>query len=381
MIPYSKQTIDEDDIKAVSQALQEDILTCGQTVDKFEEELAKYVGVKHAVALNSATSALHALYLAIGLQKGDEIITTPITFAATSNAALMCGADVKFADVKFDGNIDPKQVKNLITPNTKAIVGVDFGGKPINIQALRQIANENKIALIDDASHALGSIYGGENAGKKVGSMADASVFSFHPIKPITTLEGGAVVTDNDKIAQKVKLIRSHGISKKQLWDSDMHLLGYNYRLSDVACALGLNQLKKLDSFIKRRNEIAAYYDERFKNNKYFSIIKIGDDKNYGERSSRHLYPILLHPNLYCYKQDFFQDLQKANIGVQVHYKPTYKFSFYQQKYGQINLKNAEEFYKAELSMPCHQNMSDNEAKYVADTLLSILDDFNGCRL
>lgn len=397
MIKYSTQSINEADIAAVSAALKGENLTGGELVSKFEKALALYVGVRHAVVLNSATSALHALYLACGIGKGDEIITTPITFAATANAALMTGADVRFSDIKFNGNIDPKSAQSLINERTKAIVAVDFGGLPTDASELKEICQKAGILFLNDASHALGSIYGGELAGKMVGSAANASVFSFHAIKPITTLEGGAVLSDDDEIAKKVRLFRSHGIVKKSAWDSQMSVLGYNYRLSDVACALGISQLKRIESFIQRRNEIALYYNERFKSHPLFSTISVRSSlKDWGgetnsikfnpeilvARSSRHLYPVLLHSSLHCAKQDIFEELHRLGIGVQVHYKPVYKFELYKKRYGDMALKNAEEFYKAELSLPCHQAMSDDDAKFVADSFLKVLDKYSkGCKM
>ena len=211
-----------------------------------------------------------------------------------------------------------------------------------------------------------------------MGAQADISIFSFHPVKPLTTLEGGAIATNDDELANLARLYRSHGITKKRLWNSDMSVLGYNYRLSDVACALGLNQLKRLDAMIARRNEIAAFYDEKFAKNPYFSTIKIPN----GTTSSRHLYAILLFPQLWCAKEDIFAALYERGIGVQVHYKPTYKFSFYRDRYGEIALPNANEFYNAELSIPCHQGMSDADVKFVAENLLEILAKFDtGCRV
>ncbi|WP_169783782.1 UDP-4-amino-4,6-dideoxy-N-acetyl-beta-L-altrosamine transaminase [Campylobacter curvus] len=374
MIPYSRQSIDESDIAAVVSALKDDILTGGEKVNEFERAIAEYVGVKHVIAMNSATSALHAAYLALGVRDGDEVITTPITFAATANAALMAGAEVKFCDVKTDGNIDESKIPALITPRTKVITAVDFGGNPANIEQILKLARERNLKVIDDASHALGSSLNGA----KVGAQADISIFSFHPVKPLTTLEGGAIATNDDELANLARLYRSHGITKKRLWNSDMSVLGYNYRLSDVACALGLNQLKRLDAMIARRNEIAAFYDEKFAKNPYFSTIKIPN----GTTSSRHLYAILLFPQLWCAKEDIFAALYERGIGVQVHYKPTYKFSFYRDRYGEIALPNANEFYNAELSIPCHQGMSDADVKFVAENLLEILAKFDtGCRV
>ncbi|EKN0010330.1 UDP-4-amino-4,6-dideoxy-N-acetyl-beta-L-altrosamine transaminase [Campylobacter coli] len=368
MLTYSHQNIDQSDIDALTKALKDEILTGGKKVDEFEEALCEYVGVKHACVLNSATSALHLAYTALGI-KEKIVLTTPLTFAATANAALIAGAKVEFIDIKNDGNIDEKKLEARLLKDSKnigAISVVDFGGNSVEIDEISSLAKKYNIPLIDDASHALGSEY----KGKKVGSMADLSIFSFHPVKPITTFEGGAVVSDNEELITKIKLLRSHGIIKKRLWDSDMIELGYNYRLSDVACALGINQLKKLDHNLEKREEIASFYDKEFEKNPYFSTIKI---KNY-KKSSRHLYPILLFPEFYCQKEELFESLLHTGIGVQVHYKPTYEFSFYKKLLGEIRLQNADNFYKAELSIPCHQEMNLKDAKFVKDTLFSILE-------
>ncbi|MCF6173467.1 MAG: UDP-4-amino-4,6-dideoxy-N-acetyl-beta-L-altrosamine transaminase [Campylobacteraceae bacterium] len=372
MIPYSCQKIEQDDIDAVTKALKSEFLTGGEMVERFEEALARYVGVKYACTLNSATSALHVAYSAIGLKDGDEIITTPITFAATSNAALMCGARVVFCDVKSNGNIDENKIEELITNKTKAIVPVDLGGIPVAIDKIRTICKKHKLFLIEDACHALGS----ELNDKKVGSNSDMSIFSFHAIKPITTCgEGGAILTNDKKLYEKAKLLRSHGIIKKKAWNSDMLTLGYNYRLGDVACALGVTQLKKLDNFINERVKIAQFYDEYFLDNPYFFTIKLLQQV----KSSYHLYPILLDKSLWCSKEDIFEALHAKGIGVQVHYKPIYQFSYYKNLFGKQRLNGAEDFYKAELSLPCHQNMSLGDAKFVADALFDILEKHKRC--
>ncbi|ECR1599400.1 UDP-4-amino-4,6-dideoxy-N-acetyl-beta-L-altrosamine transaminase [Campylobacter coli] len=368
MLTYSHQNIDQSDIDALTKALKDEILTGGKKVDEFEEALCEYVGVKHACVLNSATSALHLAYTALDI-KEKIVLTTPLTFAATANAALIAGAKVEFIDIKNDGNIDEKKLEARLLKDSKnigAISVVDFGGNSVEIDEISSLAKKYNIPLIDDASHALGALYKNEKVGKK----ADLSIFSFHPVKPITTFEGGAVVSDNEELIDKIKLLRSHGIVKKRLWDSDMIELGYNYRLSDVACALGINQLKKLDHNLEKREEIASFYDKEFEKNPYFSTIKI---KNY-KKSSRHLYPILLFPEFYCQKEELFESLLHTGIGVQVHYKPTYEFSFYKKLLGEIRLQNADNFYKAELSIPCHQEMNLKDAKFVKDTLFSILE-------
>ncbi|MDX2330788.1 UDP-4-amino-4,6-dideoxy-N-acetyl-beta-L-altrosamine transaminase [Campylobacter hepaticus] len=363
MLTYSHQNIDQSDINTLIKALKEEILTGGKKVDEFEQALCEYIGVKYACVLNSATSALHLAYTALNV-KDKIILTTPLSFAATANAALMAGAKIEFIDIKNDGNIDEKKLSQRLqkdSSNIKAISVVDFGGNSVEMDEIVKLAKHYNIALIDDASHALGSEYKGEKVGKK----ADLSIFSFHPVKPITTFEGGAVVSDNEELIAKIKLLRSHGIVKKRLWDSDMIDLGYNYRLSDVACALGMNQLKKLDQNIQKREEIARFYDKEFEKNPYFSTIKIKDYK----KSSRHLYPILLFGEFYCQKEELFEILIHKGIGVQVHYKPTYEFSFYKKLLGDIRLENADNFYKAELSIPCHQEMSLKDAKFVKDSL------------
>ena len=366
MMVYSRQKIEDDDIKAVIEALKSDMLTCGERVVDFESALCELTGAKYAVVMNSATSALHAAYIALGVGSGDEVITTPITFAATANAALMCGARIKFADVLLNGNINPASIKELISDKTKVITAVDFGGYPVDMDAIKALIKEQDIKIIDDASHALGSSING----KMVGTLADVSIFSFHAIKPITTFEGGALLTNNEEIAKSARLTRSHGMVKKQAWNMDMITLGYNYRLSDVACALGSSQLKKLDKFINRRYEIAKIYDNAFKNSKYLKTIDIPDNI----RSARHLYPVLLNSNLWCVKEDIYNELHAMGIGVQVHYKPTYQFSFYKNLYGEMRLDGAEDFYRAELSLPCHQMMSDDEAKFVIANLNELLE-------
>lgn len=403
MLSYSHQSIDESDIKAVSSALRDDFLTGGDKVEAFEEALCEFVGVKAACVVNSATSALHLAYLCLNV-RGKKVLTTPITFAATANAAIMAGAKPEFIDIKSDGNINEALLEQRLSERSDdvgCICVVDFGGNSVEMDIIADLARKFKVPLIDDASHALGAQF----RGKKVGSHADISVFSFHPVKPITTFEGGALVSNDEDLIARAKLLRSHGIAKKKLWDSDMTMLGFNYRLSDVACALGLNQLKKLDLMLEKREEIARFYDENFARNPYFSTIAIKPYK----KSTRHLYPVLLFPEFYCKKEWLFEQLLSRGIGVQVHYKPTYEFSFYKNlslnsgenlalnldenrslnlhknfslnssenspqnsaKFSGI-LQNADNFYKAEISIPCHQEMSLKDAKFVRDNLFSL---------
>ncbi|MFZ2889705.1 UDP-4-amino-4,6-dideoxy-N-acetyl-beta-L-altrosamine transaminase [Sulfuricurvum sp.] len=373
MIPYSTQLIEEDDITAVVEILKSSHLTQGAKVEEFEEAIANYVGVRYCVAFNSATSALLGAYAVAELSENDEIITTPISFVATSNMAIALGAKPIFCDIKMDGNIDESLIESLITPRTRALVPVDFAGKPVAIELINNIAKKHKLLVIQDASHALGSGIGNQ----KIGSFADMSIFSFHAIKPITTGEGGAVVTNDEAFAQKLKLFRSHGIIKKQLWNSDMVTLGHNFRLTEFAAALGLSQFHKLDRFLQTRDTIARYYHERFAGHKLFQTISLNEN----EKSARHLYPLLLSPALHCVKEDIFSELHSRGLGVQVHYKPIYQNSFYKERFGEQQLANSELFYKSELSIPCHQKMTLEDAVMVADIVLEVMEKYShrGC--
>jgi UDP-4-amino-4,6-dideoxy-L-N-acetyl-beta-L-altrosamine transaminase len=373
MLSYSTQLIDEDDILEVIKVLKSPFLAQGPKVEQFEQDLCDYIGAKYAVAFNSATSALHGAYSVSNITHKDEIITTPISFVATSNMFVKFGAKPIWCDVKLDGNIDENHIEKLITPHTKAIVVVDFAGKPVEMQKIVAITKKYNLLLIDDASHALGSSIDGE----KIGSFADMSIFSFHAIKPITTSEGGAVLTNSEEFAKKLRLFRSHGVVKKEFWNSDMVSMGYNLRMTEIAGALGSSQLKKLDSFIATRNKIAEYFDERFRGSKLFLTQKQKD----GSVTSRHLYPILLNPELHCVKEEIFQELQTRGLGVQVHYKPIYANSFYKEKFGSVSLPVANDFYRSEISIPCNQTMNMEDAKYVADTVLDVISEYKhrGC--
>ncbi|WP_294962435.1 UDP-4-amino-4,6-dideoxy-N-acetyl-beta-L-altrosamine transaminase [Sulfurimonas sp.] len=364
-LDYSTQLIEQDDIDGVIEVLKSPYLTQGKKVAEFELALCKYTKAKHAIAFNSATSALFSSYSVACIDAGDEIITSPISFVSTSNMFVQLGAIPIWCDVKEDGNIDEEKIEQLITPKTKAIVPVHFAGKAVEIEKIHKLAKKHNLLVIEDASHALGSSI----SDKKIGSLSDMTIFSFHAIKPITTSEGGAVLTDNDEHAKKLRLIRSHGILKQELWHSDMLSLGYNFRMTEMAASLGITQIKKLDRFVQSRDKIALYYDERFKDAELFNIIK-QKEKNI---TSHHLYPILLDPKIHSFKESIFKELQEGGLGVQVHYKPIYQNSFYKERFGNFSLTTADSFYKSEISIPCHQNMSLKEAKFVADTIFEIL--------
>ncbi|RDU65212.1 UDP-4-amino-4,6-dideoxy-N-acetyl-beta-L-altrosamine transaminase [Helicobacter sp. MIT 14-3879] len=368
MIPYSTQYIEDDDLQAVLSALKQEYITQGSLVGAFEQKIANFVGAKYAITFNSATSALNVAYKIINsldLPKLKEFITTPITFCATSNMMLENQIKPIFCEINSIGNIDTKSITKHITNKTRAIVSIDYAGNSVDIDEILKICKENKLYFISDSSHS----FSGEYKGKRIGQFADMSIFSFHALKPITTIEGGAITTNNKSFYDKAKLLRSHGVKKKKLWDSDIENIGYNFRLSDVASSLGISQLNKVESFLKKRRMIAKIYNNAFKNNDKFSILEIPKHI----KSTYHLYPILLDKSLFKYKKKIFLKLQSMGLGVQVHYKPIYQFSLYKDY---SNIKNADDFYNAEISIPCHQKMQDSDIEYVIDSIFKTLKDY-----
>ncbi len=372
-IPYGRQFIDEEDIKSVVEVLRSDFITQGSKIPEFEEKLASYCGAKHAVVFNSGTSALHGAYFALGLSKNDEFITTPITFVATANAGLYLGAKPIFVDVEPDtGNIDVNKIEEKITEKTKLISVVHYAGHPVDLEKVKLIADKYGLKVVEDACHALGAKYKGE----KIGSCkySDATVFSFHPVKHITTGEGGAVLTNDKEVYEKLLMFRNHGITKDKNkflnkpqgdWYYEMQFLGYNYRMTDIQAALGISQLKKLDKFVEKRREIAKIYNEAFKNNPYFDIPV---EKEYAFHSY-HLYPVRLKDK--TKKKEIFNKLRQNGIGIQVHYIPVYLQPYYQNlgyKKGICPL--AEDFYEREISLPIYPKMEHRDIIYVAKKLL-----------
>jgi len=356
MIPYSKQCIDEEDKKAVLEVLNSDFLTQGPEIRKFERALADYCSVKYCVAFNTATTALYASCFALDLNKNDSFITTPISFVSTANAGVYCGAKPIFCDIEpKTGNMDVGLIGDLIEKNTRLIIGVDYGGNPLQWDRLKEMAEKHGLKLIDDASHALGAEY----KGKKIGSceFCDITIFSFHPVKPITTAEGGAALTNDKAVYKKLLMFRNHGITKEAKdfefssdgdWYYEMQFLSFNGRISDMQAALGLSQLKKIDGFIERRRAIAKLYRDRFKNSEFFDFTEETKDA----KSGYHLLPVLLKDDFIDRKQEIFRDLRSKGIGVQVHYIPIYKQPFYRRFVPDVYCPNAEEFYKRELSLP-----------------------------
>ncbi len=361
---YSEPCLDEEDKKAVLEVLNSKQLTQGKRSLLFEEALCEFLGVKHALVFNSATSALLTLYRNFSDFSADcnEIITTPISFVATANMLLESGYKPVFAEIKNDGNIDELALEKLINEKTKAIVSVDYAGKSVEIGSIQKLCKRHSLSFLSDSSHALGSEY----QNKKVGGFALASVFSFHAIKPITTAEGGAVVTNDGELYEKMKWFRSHGMIKKDFFEGEVKSIGHNFRLNEIQSALGLSQLKKAPFLMQKREEIALTYDRIFKDNPYFTplhpLLK--------DKSSNHLYPILMHQKFFTCKKLILENLHKCGILAQVHYKPIYQYQLYQQLFNTAPLKNAEGFYCAEISLPCHANLDLESVQNIAHGVL-----------
>ncbi len=368
---YSEPCLDEEDKKAVLEVLNSKQLTQGKRSLLFEEALCEFLGVKHALVFNSATSALLTLYRNFSDFNAhcNEIITTPMSFVATANMLLESGYKPVFAGIKNDGNIDELALEKLITKKTKAIVSVDYAGKSVEVGSIQRLCKKHSLSFLSDSSHALGSEY----QNKKVGGFALASVFSFHAIKPITTAEGGAVVTNDSELYEKMKLFRSHGMLKKDFFEGEVKSIGHNLRLNEIQSALGLSQLKKAPLLMQKREEIALVYDRIFKDNPYFTplhpLLK--------DKSSNHLYPILMDQKFFTFKRSILESLHKLGILAQVHYKPIYQYQLYQQLFNTAPLKSAEDFYNAEISLPCHANLNLESVQNIAHGVLKTFEGFN----
>lgn len=369
LIPYGKQHIDEDDIRAVVEVLKSDWLTTGPKVQEFETAIAGYVGSKYAVAVNSGTAALHCAMYVMDIGPGDEVILPPMTFAATANAILYQGGTPVFVDVEADTLlIDPEKVEEKITQKTKAIVAVDYAGQPCDYERLREIANRLNLILAADSCHALGAEY----KGKKAGSIADLTVFSFHPVKHITTGEGGMVTTNNEIFAGRMRQFRNHGITsdfrtreKQATFLYEMTELGYNYRLPDIQCALGISQLKKLPMFLERRRAIARRYDAAFMGSSHIQPLA---NKPH-TLNAYHLYVIrVLQPD----RGKVFQWLREKGIGVNVHYLPVYRHPYYAQRPNPsfTPCPVTEEAYEQILSLPMYPSLTDEMANTVIREVL-----------
>lgn len=367
-ISYGRQSLDEDDIQAVIDTLHSPNLTQGPRIAEFERAIANYVGAKYAIAFCNGTAALHGACYAAGIEEGDEVITSPITFAASANCVRYVGGTVVFADIdERTYNIDPEQIRVKITPKTKAIIPVDFTGQPADIDAIMAIAKEHDLVVIEDGAHSLGAVY----KGCRVGSQADMTMFSFHPVKPVTTGEGGVIVTNNEDYYKRLLSFRSHGIEATSYaaaqggWYYEMTDLGYNYRMTDLQAALGVSQMKKLDQFIERRREIAALYTAAFKD---IEGIKVPEQLE-GIDSGWHLYIVQLEN---ADRKEVFNKMRAANIGVHVHYIPVYWHPYYQNLgYEQGLCAVAETWYEKALTLPIHPNLSDKEIDYIIEKLIT----------
>lgn len=370
-LPYGRQQIDDEDVAAVIDVLRGDFLTTGPVVEQFEAGLATFTSASYAVAVNSGTSALHAAYYAAKLRPGDEIITSPLTFAATANAALFLGASVRFADVCEDtGNMDPVALEAAVNERTKLIVPVDYAGHPADYDQIRAIAERNGAVVVADAAHSLGATY----KGRPVGTLADLTEVSFHPVKPITTAEGGAVLTNDAELAQRATQFRSHGIVRDENrferpdqgpWWYEMHDLGYNYRLTDLQSALGLSQLRKLQDFLKRRRHIAARYTEAFRG---AEGLQLPAPRRYVE-SGWHLYVVRLRDA--SRRRLLFDRLKELGLGVQVHYIPVHYHPFYRQLgFKQGMYPTAEDFYDRAISLPVFPGMDEDDVDSVIERVL-----------
>ncbi len=393
-IPYGRQSIDDADIEAVVKVLKSDYLTTGPAVAAFEKKVADYVGAKYAVAVSNGTAALHVACLAAGIGEGDEVITTPITFAASANCVLYCGGTPVFADIDPDTyNISPEELEKKITSRTKAIIPVHYTGQPCDMDAILEIAHKHNLLVVEDGAHALGAAY----KGKKIGSIADMTCFSFHPVKPVTTGEGGMIVTDNEELYRRLVLYRSHGITRdkdmmqqyeEQLqqssdpalqeaadmlrgdvidpggWYYQQLELGYNYRITDISCALGASQMDKLDHFLERRRQIAKKYDEAFAD---IPQIKTPWQQE-GCQSGWHLYMI---QTMERSRREVFEGLRQAGIGVNVHYIPVYRHPYYQRNgYAGVHCLNAEAFYERAISLPIFPGLTGQQQDYVIEHVI-----------
>lgn len=376
---YGKQLIDEEDIQAVTEVLKSDYLTCGPKIGEFEKALTDYTGAKYAVAVSNGTAALHCACIAAGIGPRDEVITTPITFAASANCVLYCGARPVFADINpTTYNIDPSSIREHITGRTKAVVAVDFTGQAVEYEAIRAICDEYNLMFIEDAAHSLGTKYNG----KQVGSLADMTTFSFHPVKTITGGEGGAILTNNPEYHKRLVLAHTHGITHEQDWMMDAPhegpwyyeqiALGYNYRITDFQAALIISQMKKLDKFIARRKEIVQRYNEAFAN-----IPEIIVQKEIPESDTcRHLYIIRLDlDKLNCTRREFFDAMSAENVQCQIHYVPVYWFPYYQQLgYKKGLCPKAEDVYKGIMSIPLYPRMTNQDVDDVIHAVSKVVE-------
>lgn len=384
-IPYGHQCIDENDIQAVTEVLKSDYLTTGPKIHEFEQKIADYLGCKYAVSIANGTAALHAACYAANIKAGDEVITTPMTFAATSNSILYMQGTPVFADINpYTYNIDPLEIEKKITDKTKAIIAVDYTGQPAELFKIKSIAEKYNLTFIEDGAHSLGAeIKNPQGTWQKIGGFAHMTTFSFHPVKHITTAEGGMICTNDVKLFEKLTLFRTHGITRdKNLlkdkshgpWYYEQQFLGYNYRLSDLQSALGISQLTKLDNFIQRRRVIASKYDKAFGESTFKNKLTIPyQDPN--TKSAYHIYVVKL--NLQAIgktREEILSKLLALNIGVNIHYIPVYYHPYYQALgYTKGICPVAENFYEEIITLPLFPMMSDEDVNYVIESMATVM--------
>lgn len=380
-IYYGRQWIDEDDVSAVSSVLTSSYLTCGPKVNTLERKLESYTTAKHAIAVSNGTAALHCACIAAGIKPGDEVITPPLTFAASANCIFYCGGIPVFADIDSETyNIDPGNIEKHITDKTKAVIVVDFTGQSVKIKEIKEICDKYNLIFIEDAAHAIGTKYNG----RPIGCLADMTCFSFHPVKTITAGEGGAITTNDDLLYRKLVLAHTHGITHDEdlmeeaphegNWYYEQVDLGFNYRMTDFQAALLLSQLKKLETFKARRQEIVKRYDEAFKN-----IPEIIVQKEIMESDTcRHLYIIRLDLNkLSCTRREFYDAMSAENVQCQIHYVPVYWFPYYKHLgYKRGLCPNAEEVYKGIMSIPLYPKMTDQDVEDVICAVIKVVENY-----
>ena len=384
-IPYGRHELDENDIQAVVNILRKGNITQGQTVDDFGQVLADYAGAKYGVAVSSGSAALHLSLAALGIGPGDEVITTPMTFCATANVALYQGADVKFVDIDQNTlNIDPGLIEEKITERTKAIIPVDFRGHPANLPEIKKIADIHNLRIIEDGSHSIGSSYNHNGKEHFCGDSihADLCTYSFHPVKHITTGEGGAVLTNDPNLYQKLFLLRKHGIDRREdmfneklrigPWVYDMEALGFNYRITDFQAALGISQLKKINTFKARRREIVNYYNEHFTGME--ELILPYEDENVD--SNFHLYVLRVKDNPRFDRYDLFTYLQRMNYQPMVHYIPVHLLGYYKRCYGYKRGDSpvSEYYYEGAVSIPLYPSLTDTEVEKLVEDIANFVE-------
>lgn len=377
LVGYGHQCIDDDDIAAVVDVLQSDYLTCGPSTEQFEEDLKAVSGAEHVTAVANGTAALHIACLAAGIKEGDEVIVSPITFAASANCVLYCGGAPVFADIDSKTwNISPESIREKITDRTKAIIAVDFGGVPVNADAIHKICDEHDLIFIEDAAHSIGSAL----EGRPVGSLADITTFSFHPVKTVTTGEGGAVTTNDPEFARRIALFAKHGITRDAAqmmnpdeggWYYEQLELGYNYRMSDIQAALGRSQLKRLPEFKARRQEIVRRYDAAFSRMPEVSY----QQDAHPEETTRHLYCLRFDTEQLGKNRRFiFDALRAEGIGVNVHYLPVYRLPYYERSgYQSDSCSEANEYYDQVVTLPLHCALSDEDVENVIKAVEKVI--------